>query len=268
MSGLQWPVCSNWPWSGLTQVQCYEHSCTGFPGLAQQGQKEEPKVKDNRTTWRSVLVFGSQDPFAKKFYMGRYFLPAMNTWCRWVGPRANCAPGDQCLTELGLCIQQNSVFRVRQSVSHFAKEALLPSSVPSPMLSLPAQVHLPRLRELLLDKCLHCLAQVLAWLPSPSLAAFAFCLNVQQVAKAGTGLGHLEQEHRHCIKPSTETQTRPLSGLSQRAVSSKIKREDKKSVQATPTASAIVSNTSLFCIFRTTSIKHSGAHWIFINGSC
>lgn len=55
----------------------------------------------------------------------------------------------------------------------------------------PAQVHLPRLRELLLDKCLHCLAQVLGWLPSPSLAAFAFSLNVQQVAKAGTGLGHL-----------------------------------------------------------------------------
>lgn len=55
----------------------------------------------------------------------------------------------------------------------------------------PAQVHLPWLRELLLDKCLHCLAQVLCWLPSPSLAAITFCLNVQQVAKAGTGLGHL-----------------------------------------------------------------------------
>lgn len=55
----------------------------------------------------------------------------------------------------------------------------------------PAQVHLPWLGELLLDQRLHCLAQVLRWLPSPSLAAISFCLNVQQVAKAGTGLGHL-----------------------------------------------------------------------------
>lgn len=78
------------------------------------------------------------------------------------------------------------------------------------MLSLPAQVHLPWLRELLLDKCLHCLAQVLCWLSSPSLAAISFCLNVQQVAKAGTVLGHLEQEDRHCIKPSTQPWTLPL----------------------------------------------------------
>lgn len=52
----------------------------------------------------------------------------------------------------------------------------------------PVQIHLPRLRELLLDKCFHCLAQVLCWLSSPSLVAISFCLNVQQVAKAGTGL--------------------------------------------------------------------------------
>lgn len=146
--------------------------------------------------------------------MGRYFLPDINTWCRYLQPRAKCAPGDQCLTELGLYIQQNSVFRVNSDSDTLQRKHFSLSSIPSSMLSLPAQVHLPWLRELLLDKCLHCLAQVLGWLPSPSLAAFTFGLNVQQVAKAGTGLGHLEQEHRHCIKPSTQTQT--PSGLSHR----------------------------------------------------
>lgn len=48
--------------------------------------------------------------------MGRYFLPDINTWCRYLRPKAKCAPGDQCLTELGLYIQQNSVFRVTQTL--------------------------------------------------------------------------------------------------------------------------------------------------------
>lgn len=105
------------------------------------------------------------------------------------------------------------------------------------MLSLPAQVHLPWLRELLLDKCLHCLAQVLCWLSSPSLAAISFCLNVQQVAKAGTGLGHLEQEHRHCIKSSTQLWTLPVwipSGLSHRKLCLQRLREKTKSLRRLP----------------------------------
>lgn len=100
------------------------------------------------------------------------------------------------------------------------------SSIPSSMLPLPAQVHLPWLRELFLDKCLHCLAQVLAWLPSPSLAAFAFCLNVQQVAKAGTGLGHLEQEQTLHQAQHTDTDTATLRTVPQRAVS--LKRSEER----------------------------------------
>lgn len=50
-----------------------------------------------------MLLFGSQDPFAKKIYMGRYFLPAINTWCRWVVS-----------DRIRIFTKQNSVFRVSQ----------------------------------------------------------------------------------------------------------------------------------------------------------
>lgn len=105
------------------------------------------------------------------------------------------------------------------------------------MLSLPAQVHLPWLGELLLDQRLHCLAQVLCRLSSPSLAAISFCLNVQQVAKAGTGLGHLEQEDRRCIKPSTQLWTLPVrvpSGLSHAKLCLQRLREKTRILQRLP----------------------------------
>lgn len=197
----------------LTQVQCQGHSYTGCPGLALQGQKEEPKGKSriaelhedlclylvlktplqNNSVWTGIS-YQTWTPSADRYNQGLNVLQVISVW-------------------------QNEALKLKRTLcsgwaseSDTAKEALSP--FPCSMPSLPAQVHLPWLRELLLHKSLHCLAQVLGWLPSPSLAAFAFCLNVQQVAKAGTGLGHLEQEHRHCIKPSTQTQ--PPSGLSHR----------------------------------------------------
>lgn len=129
------------------------------------------------------------------------------------------------------------------------------------MLSLPAQVHLPWLRELLLDQCLHCLAQVLCWLSSPSLAAISFCLNVQQVAKAGTGLGHLEQEHRHCIKPSIQLWTLPVwipSRPSPRKLCLQRLKEKTRSLHR------LLNNTSVFCILHPTNTKYSGAHPVFM----
>lgn len=66
-------------------------------------------------------------------------------------------------------------------------------------LPLPAQVHLPRLGEFLLDEGLDCLAQVLRGIPCcPWLATIRVCLQAKKVAKVGVSLRHLKGENRCC----------------------------------------------------------------------
>lgn len=61
----------------------------------------------------------------------------------------------------------------------------------------PAQVHLPGVREFLLNNSLHCLAQILRCLPSgPHLAAINICLQAEKAAEVRIILRHLWEERR------------------------------------------------------------------------